>query len=67
MHFSAKSLELLLDLLEIKMSLMHIHDREDSKELKSMQKAREELLRVAKEMENDQRAKRQRGRESLNV
>ena len=48
MSFSPKSVELLLDLLEIKMSLMHIHDREDAKELRDMQKAREELLKLSK-------------------
>lgn len=47
MSFSPKSVELLLDLLEIKMSLMHVHDREDAKELKAMQATREELLKIA--------------------
>jgi hypothetical protein len=44
MKFSKQSVEILLDLVEIKISAMHIHDREDARELMRLKSCREELL-----------------------
>ncbi len=40
---SKQSLEILLDLVEIKISAMQIHDREDARELLRLRVCREEL------------------------
>lgn len=44
MMLSKQSIEILLDLVEIKISAMHIHDREDARELIRLRGCREELL-----------------------
>lgn len=44
MEFSKKSVELMLDLVEIKLSIMQVNDREDARELQSLRMCREELL-----------------------
>ncbi len=41
---SQKSLEILLDLIEIKVSSLQIQDRDDAKELNKLRKCRQELL-----------------------
>lgn len=46
MDISKKSAELMLDLVEIKLSIMQVNDRDDAKELASLRACREELLKV---------------------
>lgn len=46
MEFSKKSTELMLDLVEIKLSLMQVNDRDDAKELSNLRSCREELLKI---------------------
>jgi hypothetical protein len=44
MKFSKRSIETLLDLVEIKLSAMQVTDREDERELAKLECARDELL-----------------------
>lgn len=44
MTLSHQSVEILLDLIEIKVSSLHIQDREDARELNKLRKCRQELL-----------------------
>jgi len=44
---SRQSLEILLDLIEIKVSSLQIQDRDDAKELNKLRKCRQELLSEA--------------------
>lgn len=46
MEFTKKSAELMLDLVEIKLSMMQVNDRDDAKELSSLRACREELLKL---------------------
>lgn len=46
MALSPPSVEILLDLLEIKMGYMHIQDRDDAKELLKLRYCRQELLKM---------------------
>lgn len=46
MEISKKSAELILDLVEIKLSLMQVNDRDDAKELSNLRACREELLKI---------------------
>jgi hypothetical protein len=48
MEFSKKSAELMLDLVEIKLSMMQVNDRDDAKELANLRACREELLKMIK-------------------
>ena len=43
MSLSKRSIEMLLDLVEIKLSYMDISDREDAKDLQVLERCREEL------------------------
>ncbi len=43
MNLSKRSIEMLLDLVEIKLSYMDISDREDARDLQVLERAREEL------------------------
>ena len=43
MSLSKRSVEMLLDLVEIKLSYMDISDREDARDLQVLERAREEL------------------------
>lgn len=52
MDFSKKSAELMLDLVEIKLSMMQVNDRDDAKELSSLRACREELLKAINEPKN---------------
>lgn len=47
---SKKSMETLLDLVEIKLSAMQISDREDAKELTQLENCRRDLLSLRAEM-----------------
>lgn len=44
MALSRHSLEILLDLIEIKISALQIQDRDDARELNKLRKCRQELL-----------------------
>ena len=44
MELSRQSLEILLDLIEIKISVLQIQDRDDARELIKLRKCRQELL-----------------------
>lgn len=44
MTLSRQSLEILLDLIEIKVSVLQIQDRDDARELNKLRKCRQELL-----------------------
>jgi hypothetical protein len=44
MEISKKSVEALLDLVEIKLSCIQVLDREDAREVKTLQDARNELF-----------------------
>ena len=43
MSLSKRSIEMLLDLVEIKISYMDVADREDARDLQVLERAREEL------------------------
>jgi len=55
MKFSNESIEMLLDLVEIKISSLFVYDKEDSKELKKLKKCRSELCKQI--LENQQKQK----------
>ena len=44
MALSSQSLEILMDLIEIKVSAVQIQDRDDARELNKLRKCRQELL-----------------------
>jgi len=44
MSLSRKAIETLVDLVEIKLSCLEVYDREDNRELLSLQQCRDELL-----------------------
>lgn len=44
MKISRESVEITLDLIEIKMSTLQIHDKDDERELNKLRKCRQELL-----------------------
>jgi hypothetical protein len=46
MDISKKSAELMLDLVEIKISMMQVNDKDDAKELNYLRSCREQLLSV---------------------
>ena len=46
MSLSPQSIEILLDLIEIKMGYMHVQDRDDGKELLKLRYCRQELLKM---------------------
>ena len=45
MSLSLQSIEILLDLIEIKIGYMHVQDRDDAKELLKLRYCRQELLK----------------------
>ena len=47
MSLSKRSLDTLLDLVEIKISCMEVWDREDAREIANLQQARQELYALA--------------------
>ena len=46
MKFSKKSIDALLDLVEIKLSALEVQDREDARELATLEGARTDLLNL---------------------
>ena len=44
MKISRESVEITLDLIEIKMSTLQIHDKDDERDLNKLRKCRQELL-----------------------
>jgi len=47
MSLSKRSIETLIDLIEIKLGCMEIYDREDARELATLENCRRELLGLA--------------------
>ena len=54
MKFSNESIEMLLDLVEIKISSLFVYDKEDSKELKKLKKCRSELCKQRLENQKEE-------------
>ncbi|HUX80312.1 MAG TPA: hypothetical protein VMW10_11320 [Alphaproteobacteria bacterium] len=50
MTLSKQSVEILLDLIEIKVSAIQIQDRDDARELNKLRKCRQELLSAQNKM-----------------
>ena len=48
MALSRRSMELLIDLLEVRISVFMIHDQEDAKELARLKRCKEELESILK-------------------
>ena len=46
MNLSRKSIETLLDLVEIKLSCFQVHDQEDTRELTVLERCRDELMAI---------------------
>ena len=46
MNLSKRSIETLLDLVEIKISYMDVQDREDARELQTLERCRDELRAI---------------------
>lgn len=46
MAISKRTLETLIDLVEIKLSCMEVHDREDSREIANLERCRGELKKM---------------------
>lgn len=44
MPISRESLEIILDLIEIKVNTLQIHDKDDTRELNKLRKCRQELF-----------------------
>jgi hypothetical protein len=57
MSLSSQSIEILLDLLEIKIGYMHVHDRDDAKELLKLRYCRQELLALDEELKQGKKTK----------
>ena len=51
MSLSKRSIEMLLDLVEIKLSYMDISDREDARDMQILERCKEELHAVDREPE----------------
>jgi chorismate mutase len=51
MNLSKRSIEMLLDLVEIKLSYMDISDREDARDMQVLERARSELQSLGREPE----------------
>jgi chorismate mutase len=51
MNLSKRSIEMLLDLVEIKLSYMDISDREDARDMQVLERARSELQSLDREPE----------------
>lgn len=50
MTISRESIEIILDLIEIKVNALHIHDKEDAREHNKLRKCRQELLSLLKQL-----------------
>lgn len=51
MNLSRRSIQMLLDLVEIKLSYMDISDREDARDMQVLERCREELQSLDREPE----------------
>lgn len=67
MSLSKRSLETLLDLVEIKLSCMEVWDRDDRRELQSLELARNELRGLSSSDELAAVTPRRRGRPRANA
>jgi hypothetical protein len=50
MAISQRTLDTLVDLVEIKLSCLEIYDREDSRELQNLERCRDELLNMTQKL-----------------
>lgn len=50
MAISQRTLDTLVDLVEIKLSCLEIYDREDSRELQNLERCRDELLNMTEKL-----------------
>lgn len=57
MSLSKRVIETLVDLVEIKLSCIEVYDREDSKELTSLEQCRKELLELLERVKGAKGAK----------
>jgi len=53
MILSRQSLEIILDLIEIKLSALQIYDNDDARELNKLRKCKQELLLLVYELESN--------------
>ena len=51
MALSQRTLDTLVDLVEIKLSCLEIYDREDSRELQNLERCRDELLNMTQNLD----------------
>ncbi len=52
MAISQRTLDTLVDLVEIKLSCLEIYDREDSRELQNLERCRDELLNMTQKLDS---------------
>ena len=52
MALSQRTLDTLVDLVEIKLSCLEIYDREDSRELQNLERCRDELLNMTQKLDS---------------
>lgn len=52
MALSKRSIEILIDLLEVRISVLMINDQEDARELARLKKCKEELETIVKSLPN---------------
>lgn len=50
MIISRESLEIILDLIEIKVGALQIHDKDDAKEINKLRKCKQELLLIINQL-----------------
>ena len=54
MTISRESLEIILDLIEIKMNALQIHDKDDAREVNKLRKCKQELISFLSELNENQ-------------
>lgn len=52
MAISQRTLDTLVDLVEIKLSCLEIYDREDTRELQNLERCRDELLNMTQKLDS---------------
>ena len=54
MTLSKRTLETLVDLVEIKLSCIEVYDRDDTRELQNLERCRDELVNITKALSKSQ-------------
>ncbi len=70
MSMTERSLETLTDLVEIKLSMMEVFDREDARELANLERCRDELVSMTRGLKKGEvvsMAGRKRGRRRIHA